>query len=265
MLAPSHLPRLLGLLTVGLTVSLHAQQPVVPGPSFKDIMDLRDIGGAAIAPDGNAVAYTVRTTDWDENGYDTEIWLVRLGEQPFQLTYTNDGSSTSPAWSPDGKWLAFAADRGNKRQIHLINPNGGEAWALTESEDGVGSFQWSPDGSHIAFTSSEPESEADKKREDTYGAYAVEDQEYRLSHLWMVELPDARGTVEATRLTESDEFTVTGFSWSPDGRQIAFVLQPDPLINSWMGADISVLDVASGEVRILVDADGPQSNPTWSP
>jgi dipeptidyl aminopeptidase/acylaminoacyl peptidase len=265
MSAPIRLTLVFGLLTVGSITSLHAQQPVVPGPSFEDIMDLHDIGSAVIAPDGNAIAYTVRTTDWDENGYDTEIWLVRLGEEPFQLTYTDKGSSTSPAWSPDGRWLAFAADRGDKRQIYLIDPRGGEAWVLTEVKDGIGGFQWSPDGRRIALTRSEPESDRDKKREETYGAFAVEDKEYRLSHLWMVELPDTPGSVEAERLTESADFTVTGFSWSPTGQQIAFGHQPDPLINSWLGADISVLDVETGEIRLLVDDEGSQSNPTWSP
>jgi len=265
MSAPVRLTLVLLLLTATSITSLHAQQPAVPGPSFEDIMDLRDIGGAVISADGNTIAYTVRTTDWDENGYDTEIWLVRLGAEPFQLTSTNKGSSTSPAWSPDGKWLAFAADRGNKRQIHLIDPRGGEAWPLTEEEDGVGGFQWSPDGRRIAFTRSEPESDSDKKRVETYGAFAVEDAEYRMSHLWMVELPDTRETAEAVRLTESSDFTVSGFSWSPDGRQIAFGHRPDPLINSWLGADISVLDVDSREIRLLVDAEGSQSNPTWSP
>jgi dipeptidyl aminopeptidase/acylaminoacyl peptidase len=58
---------------------------------------------------------------------------------------------------------------------------------------------------------------------------------------------------------------VSGFAWSPDGEEIAFGHTPDPLINSWMKADISIVDVSSQEVRALVTADGPQSNPTWSP
>ena len=255
----------LGLLVLGLVTPLTAQQTAVPGPSFKDIMDLRDIGGAVISPDGQAVAYSVRSTDWEENGYDTEIWLVRLGDDPFQLTRTSKGSSTSPSWSPDGRWIAFLADRGDKQQIYLIDPRGGEAWALTDEEDGAGGFDWSPDGKRIAFTRTDSESERDKKRVESYGAYAVEDGEYRPRHLWMVELPHTPGPVEAERLTESSDFTVSGFSWSPDGNEIAFGHQPDPLINSWMGADISVLDVATREIRALVSDEGSQSNPTWSP
>jgi len=248
-----------------LSSSLLAQQPEIPGPSFEDILNIRSVGSAKISPDGQSVVYTVRTTDWNENGYDTELWMVRSGEEPFQLTWTKDGSSTSPAWSPDGRWVAFAADRGAKRQVYLINPHGGEAHALTEAEEGVGGFQWAPDGGSIAFTSSEPQSERDKEREDTYGAFAVEDHEYRMTHLWFVELPDDPGTAEAKRLTEGADFTVSGFAWSPDREEIAFSHTPDPLINSWLLADISVIDVASGEIRSLVTDEGPQSNPTWSP
>jgi dipeptidyl aminopeptidase/acylaminoacyl peptidase len=248
-----------------LSFSLQAQQPEIPGPSFQDVMNLNSLGAADISPDGQAIVYTVRTTDWDENGYDTELWMVRVGEEPFQLTWTRDGSSTSAAWSPDGKWIAFAADRGDKRQVLLINPRGGEAHALTKAEEGVGSFRWSPDAQAIAFTSSEPESDRDIKREETYGSYAVEDNEYRMIHLWLVELPTVPGTAEAKRLTEGSDFTVSGFAWSPDGEEIAFAHTPDPLINSWMSADISVVDVQTGDIRPLVTDEGPQSNPRWSP
>ncbi len=241
--APSRLLSVLCLITIAVIAPLDAQDPEIPGPSFEDIMSLRDIGGVAIAPDGATIVYTVSSTVWDDNRYDTELWLVRPGEEPLQLTRTADGSSSSPAWSPDGRWIAFTANRGDDRQIYLIESRGGEAWALTEVDDGVGGFEWSPDGTRIAFTRTEPESDRDKKREETYGAFAVEDQEYRLSHLWMVELPDEPGSIEAERLTEGTEFTVSGFAWSPDGTEIAFGHRPDQLISSWINADISVLDV----------------------
>jgi len=257
--------RLFVLLAIGLTASLGAQQPVVPGPSFKAVIDLQDIGGAAISPDGRAIAFTVRSTNWDDNEFDTEIWLVRLGEAPFQLTYTEQGSSTGPAWSPDGGWIAFLADRGDERQIHLINPRGGEAWTLTKAETGVDAFEWAPGSDRIAFIQAEPETERDKEREETYGGFAVEDDEYKLSHMWLVTLPESPQTVAAQRLTGDPDFTVADFGWSPDGTQIAFTHQPDPLINSWMKADISLLDVETREIHALVNDAGSQTNPTWSP
>ncbi|TDI71245.1 MAG: S9 family peptidase, partial [Bacteroidetes bacterium] len=107
------------------------QSQSISGPSFEDVLSLRSVGGAMISPDGNDVVFTVRTVDWKENNYDTEIWLAKGGDEPFQLTRTVDGSSTSPRWSPDGRWIAFAATRGEKRQIFVIRPNGGEAQAIT--------------------------------------------------------------------------------------------------------------------------------------
>ena len=181
---PASRPRNRAPTSVGCRILLSAALAASPAavaaqnlpdmPSFEDVLSLESVGGVAISPDGSQVAYTVRTTDWDENGYDTEIWLAGDGE-PFQLTRTADGSSTSPEWSPDGRWLAFTADRGNGRQVYLIDARGGEAFALTSVDDGITGFEWSPDGARMALAIREPESEYDEARKERYGAYSVED------------------------------------------------------------------------------------------
>src|SRR5688572_21278455 len=89
----------LTLLAAPLAVPLSAQTP-----SFEDVLSLRTVGAPAISPDGKHAAFTIRTTEWSENRYDTEIWLSRDGGAPTQLTRTAKGSSTSPRWSPDGAW-----------------------------------------------------------------------------------------------------------------------------------------------------------------
>jgi dipeptidyl aminopeptidase/acylaminoacyl peptidase len=167
-------------------------QARVPGPSFEDVIGLRGAGSPAISPDGRAVAFTVRSAEWQENRFDTEIWLARQGEEPFQLTRTEKGSSTGPRWSPDGRWIAFTADRGDRSQVYLVRAAGGEARKLTSWKEGVGAFRWSPDGRRIAFTAQEAEDEAARKRRERYGDFAVEDAEFRQSHLWLVDVaPDA--------------------------------------------------------------------------
>ena len=159
-------------------------------PSFEDILSLRSADNPLISPDGKTVIYEVRTTDWKGNQYDTEIWLARDGELAFQLTRTSEGSSNSARWSPDGTWISFLAKRGEKTQIHLIRAAGGEAQVITEHEQGIGDYRWAPDGRRIAFISQDEDKSA-KPREERYGAFSVEDNEFTPSHIWIVDVnPD---------------------------------------------------------------------------
>jgi len=251
-------------LVLGFNFMVSAQAEEIPGPSFKEVLEIKSAGSPVISPCGKHILFTVRQVDWENNRYDTEIWLSWNGEEPFQLTRTKEGSSGSPSWSPDGKWIAFTANRDEKQQIHLINPKGGEAFKLTDHKQGVNSYEWSPDSTHIAFSSSEPESEKSKSLEEQYGRFEVEDGEYRMTHLWMVEVKPGE-TPESIRLTSGEDFTVGSFDWSPDGKKIVFDHRPDPLINSYPKTDISILDVESKEITPLVTQSGSDGGPQWSP
>jgi dipeptidyl aminopeptidase/acylaminoacyl peptidase len=230
-------------------------------PTIDQLISLERAGSPAISPNGELVAYTVRDTNWDDNSYHTEIWLadVKSGDTR-QLTSNPKKSSTSPAWSPDGRTLTFAADRDEKRQNYVIDPRGGEAKKLTSAEEGVGSFAWAPDGKSIAYTSTDPKSDADKDREKKYGDYDVIGEGYRMSHLWVFDV----AAKKARRLTQGS-FTVGQFSWSPDGTRIAFDHRINSANANGGSADISIVTVADGNVRHLVTQDGPDTTPTWSP
>ena len=244
----------------------YAQEGITP--SFRDVISLRHARSPAVAPDGGAVAYTVRTTDWEDNGYDVEIWLWRPGGESMQVTRTPDGSSSSPAWSPDGRWLAFLADRGDGTQVHVLPVAGGEALPVTAVDGGISGYRWSPDGTRLAIARTEPRGDSAEAREETYGRFQVEDEEYRMTHLWIVDFDPTAEPAEPRRLTGIDDpsaCTVGSFEWSPDGSRIAFSHTPDPLINSWTRADISVVDVESAGVRALVEAPSYQAGPIWSP
>jgi len=237
----------------------------VPGPSFKDVLELKSIGSPVISPCGSHILFTVREVDWDKNGDDTEIWLSRDQGEPFQLTRTLDGSSSSPSWSPDGKWISFLASRGDKgQQIYLIRPDGGEAFKVTDFAEGINSYIWFPSAKSFVFSATNPQTDMLKSREKDYGRFEIEDGEYRLTHLWTVKI-DINNPSEAKPLTSSEEFTVGSYDLSPDGTKIAFDHRPDPLINSSTKADISILDINSGEITPIVTQPGSDGNPEWSP
>ena len=242
-----------------------APAPQIPGPSFKDVLSLKSVGIPIISPDGKNILFTMRQADWEKNRYDTEIWLSRDGAAPFQLTQTTDESSSSPSWSPEGRWIAFLANRdGKTRQIYLMNSAGGEAFKLTDHKESVNSYEWCPSGKQIAFTSTEPESKESKGREKQYGKFQVEDAEYLMTHLWLVDVEPGK-TPEAKGLTSGTDFTVGRFAWSPDGKKIVFDHRPDPLINSGPRSDISILDVESQKITPLVTQPGSDGGPKWSP
>jgi dipeptidyl aminopeptidase/acylaminoacyl peptidase len=267
-----------------LPFSLLSQKKV---PAFEEVLSLKSAGTPVLSPDGQHMVYTMRQTDWTDNGYDTEIWLKKAGQEPFQLTNNPDGSSSNPQWSPDGKWVSFTSNRGEKSQVHAIRIDGGEAIALTHEDESIGNYAWSPDGKRIAFTRYVGDEDQEKEREKRYGAYAVDDGEYKLNWLYAVEVdPYAPSPTElpcydpkdstaqewdciewpaAEALIDSVEYTIRGFEWSPDGTKIAITHTPDPLINSFFDADISILDVASGEVQTVVKNPSADNFLAWSP
>jgi Tol biopolymer transport system component len=254
----------LAVLALGSAAALSAQNApaALPrvAPTVDQILSLKRVGSPEISPDGRWVAYTVRETNWDDNAYETEIWLAdATGGAPRQLTDAKK-SSQSPAWSPDGSKLAFISDRTDKRQIYLINPQGGEAEALTSLEDGVSNFSWSPDGRTIAYTATEPKTAAIKDRDKKYGEFQVVEQDQRMTHLFAIDV-----ATRATRTLTSGTFTVGSFAWSPDGKSIAFDHRVNPELKNGGSADISLVSVADASIRKLVTQDGPDTNPVWSP
>jgi dipeptidyl aminopeptidase/acylaminoacyl peptidase len=237
--------------------------PMAPSrvaPTADQILSLKRAGSPEISPDGRWVAYTIRETNWDDNNFETEIWLADVSTGSTRQLTNGKKSSQSPSWAPDGSKLAFISDRTDKRQIYLISPQGGEGEALTSLEDGINSFAWSPDGRTIAYTATEPKTAAIKDREKKYGEFQVVEQDHRMTHLFAIDI-----STRATRTLTSGAFTVGRFAWSPDARSIAFDHTVNPALANGGSADISIVTVADASVRALVTQAGPDTHPVWSP
>jgi dipeptidyl aminopeptidase/acylaminoacyl peptidase len=241
-------------------------------PTIDESLGMKSVSGAQISPDGRYVAYSVTQTNWDDDDFVSQIWIaVTATGERYQLT-SGKKASTGPQWSPDSRRLAFTSERDGKRQIYVIAPSGGEAAQLTAEDNGVGvgAIAWSPDGASIAFTSTGPESKAKKDRKEKYGDFEIIGGDYAMNHLWLVKVPagissDAKKLSKTEPLTKGDQFSVGGFSWSPDGKRIAFSAGRDPDLGSQDTEQLYVLDLADLHVRKLLDEHGPNSNPKWSP
>ena len=112
-----------------------------------DLFALRNVGSPRVSPDGEWIAYTVSTTSLEKERSFTRVWMVSADGND-RLPMTAEGtSSSSPAWSPDGRYLTFTAARDEgETQVWALDRRGGEAVALTDVEQGINSYRWSPDG-----------------------------------------------------------------------------------------------------------------------
>ena len=259
---------------VAQTSSAPTKAPGPGAPSINQSLEMVTVSSPAISPDGARVVYQQTRTNWDANVFENDLWMASTqNPRPHRLTAPNK-SATSPAWSPDGRWIAFLSTRpgvipkspADKPQIYVASAEGGEGVQLTHFETGVNHFEWSPDSKSIAFTAAEPDSQARKDRKESFGDYQIIHGDYAKVHLWMLDLPEDAGTTlpSPVQLTEGP-FSVDDFKISPDGKQIAFSAQRDPDLISASTADIYTVTIAGHTWKKIVDTAGPDQSPFWSP
>lgn len=262
--------------TATATSSATQDDPPRRALEVDDLFRMPSVGAPSVSPEGDWIAYTVRTTDLEEDSSETRIWMVpTAGGEPLPMTATG-ASAGSPAWSPDGRWLSFLAARGDgKTQVWGLDRRGGEAQQLTEIEQGVRDYAWSPDGKRLALVIRDPEPEREEWTSEARYPYVIDRLQFKRDYVGYV-TGDARDHIYVLDLAGGDLRQVTSGrwdesspTWSPDGRLIAFVSnrtdEPDGNSNS----DIWIVDAdnTDGGATLLQVTDNPGSDyaPAWSP
>lgn len=215
----------------------------------------------------NKIAMVVRESliDEEKSEYLNQIWVSQSDiSKPIKFTH-HEKSSTHPRFSPDGEFLAFLSSRSEKQQIWVMRTSGGGAWQFTFEKQGVGSFKWSPDGNKIVFLMKDPKTEKEEKDEEEKRDVILVDKNFKYSHLYIKTFTTKIDTNKADRITKG-KFDITSFSWNPNGRNIVFSQSLEPTFNSrFVSGDISIVNVKSKTTRKLVNWDGNDSDPIFTP
>lgn len=111
---------------------------------IEHLLELVSVTDPKISPDGKRAVFVQTKMDEEENTYYSHVHHISLETgETTPWTYGTSRNS-QPAWSADGRHIAFLSDRSGKNQLHVLPASGGEARAVTDFEKGVSSFRWSP-------------------------------------------------------------------------------------------------------------------------
>jgi TolB protein len=191
-----------------------------------------------ISPDGTMLAIS----DQSQEQRRSLIYVVPVtGGTPRRVTRL--APSYWHGWSPDGRTLAYCAERGGEFDVYTIPVEGGEEKRLTTAKGLDDGPEYSPDGRYIYFNS----------------------ERTGLMQIWRMR-PDGSGQEQVT----NDEYNNWFAHPSPDGKWLVFLSYEKDVKGHPPNKDVTLrlMPVGGGEIQVLAKLFGGQGTinvPSWSP
>lgn len=252
--------------------------------SVDDLWAMKRITSFDVSPDGNVIAFSVSSYSFDANKGNSDIYLINSDGSNLRAFKNSDKNELEPKFSPDGLSLSFTRDN----QIFVADLSGGNEKQMTDVYSGASDFEWSADGKKILFISSVyPDcltQDCNKQKDEAKEESKVKAEIFsslmfrhwdswrgqKRSHLFMLDVESGN----YTDLTEGSKEDVpplalgssNDFNFSPDGREIAFTMNPTFTSAVSTNNEIYLLSMTSLKTPKLISTSaGNDCQPVYSP
>jgi dipeptidyl aminopeptidase/acylaminoacyl peptidase len=249
-----------------------------------DLALLRTPGAPTVSPDGRIAVVAVTRLDLGTDEYCGQLWAVPTDGSAPARPLTEGHRDSAPAFSPDGRWLAYlSAEQGGKPQIMLMPTAGGAARRLTDHHLGAGAPAWSPDSRRLAYAARVPEPgrygtvegvgpEAEPPRLITTLQYRLDDVGFltdRRAQVFVLDLPtdfadDTAGGPEPLQVTAGDA-DCADVTWRPDGAELAFVSALHDRADRDLVRDVYAVRPDGSGLRRVTESRGDCALPAYGP
>lgn len=185
---------------------------------------VRGVQRAVLSPDGTQIAFTALGG----------LWMMNIGGEPRRLTDDGPYAVIDPAWSPDGRSIAFATDRGGSLDIWTMELASGDTTRITDAPGAEIRPAWSPDGKKLAYA-------------DAFGGYQEQ-----------VHVRDLSSGVDKT--LEAAGFSPGFPAWLPDSKSllVSTYRSQSETQGYLIGGDnqAAIVPIDGGKARPLILAKG---------
>jgi dipeptidyl aminopeptidase/acylaminoacyl peptidase len=237
--------------------------------TLDDEMKMRAIVDVRISPDGERVAYVVSTPSVAKNEHEAGLFVVSSGGgTPRRLGDTVHIFNTPVPrpqlrWSPDSTAVSVVGLAGDRPQILAIPIDGAAPRALTAAPEGVFAYEWSPDGKSIAYLTRDGMMPDEARRRQDKSFVIKADAPDPVTRLVVQGVQGLDGS--APRILTPPAHYVDRFSWSPDGRELAYSAAPRSGFSAPYETRLYAIAAAGGAPRTIVDRSGMNDGPRYSP
>ena len=270
----------------------------------RTLLEVKRLSEPQMHPDGERVAFVVTEPDFEESLNISHIWLTEWAideeeDEDFsgegddkesnsppppaspedltrQLTFSRDGEDY-PKWSPDGRYLAFLSARPDPTkseddesedpvaQIWVLPENGGEAYCVTDTKEGILDYAWNADSASVVYLAPEPrprplesvrKEERDRRKVDP----VVEHEERLRRQFWQIEVENGK-----PKLLHTADYGVQEFALAPDDSRLVYVTNRTGDGNDYHVGDLVLVTLPDGVRRDLPARPGDKTHLRWSP